>query len=188
MNIRLKKANQNQELRWSFTNKALMVMVIGALASFQTSAQSLGTVADTVVDSGTFNSLFDLLWAFCRYVLGPVFTVRAFLQLKEHSNHPEQHKLSKALTSALVGGCFFAIDNFSRMFSETLGVGGQFGVLMGLIRGGGVSGGGDLTLGGAFVAMSRSLPALMKFISLGAVLAGFFFMVKAVLMLPQLHF
>lgn len=167
--------------------KVGLVMIGLMLLNQGVMAQTLGTVADNIVDDNVFNSIFNFITAFCQYILGPFFLVKTFLQLKDHSHNPEQHKLSKALTSLVTGSFFLSLSTLMTVFADSAQIASDIGVLSGLLRGnaGDVTD-GALSLGDAFANMAKSIPSIMRIVSLGAILAGFFFTVKAILLLPQL--
>lgn len=154
-----------------------------AFASGPALAQSVGSVADNVVSNGTFGSIMDLFSGLC-YLIGATFGIKSALQLKDHTNNPQQVHLSKAIVSMAVCGILLSMPTFLDMLQGTFGVSGTLGGL-GSLAGGTPSSATDLS--GMFQAFATSVPSLMKMISFGAVCAGAFMILRAVLLLPQLE-
>lgn len=154
-----------------------------ALGSTHAFAQSVGSVADNVVSGGTFGSLMDLFSGIC-YLTGALFGIKSALQLKDHTNNPQQVHLSKAIVSMVVCGILLSMPTFLAALQGTFGVSGTVGGL-GTLAGGAPSASTDLA--GMFQAFASSVPSLMKIVSFGAVCAGAFMILRAVLLLPQLE-
>lgn len=170
----------NFNSRKIFAAIALFVLGCGsALAE-----ESIGTVADHVVGSGTFTSLLDLFTGFC-YLTGTVFGIKSTLQLRDHTNNPQQSKLSKPIVSMGIMGTLLALPTFFDALQSTFaltgsGVGGFAGLSAG-------APGAAQDLSGMFRAFATNIPALMKMVSFGAICAGAFLILKAIMMLPQVE-
>jgi hypothetical protein len=162
---------------------AFFMLALMGLATDSALAQSVGSVADNVVGSGTFGSIMDLFSALC-YIIGLIFGIKSALQLKDHTNNPGQHHLSKPIVSMAVCGILLSIPTFLDMLQGTFGVSGTVGGL-GTLAGG--SPGAATDLSGMFQAFSSNIPSIMKMISFGAVCAGAFMILRAILLLPQLE-
>jgi len=178
------------------TNKSQVAWVLAGLmvlalfpelshAQETATVDSVGAAASMV--SGKMGALFDLLEAVAA-IAGIVFGLKALVQLKEHSDAPHQHKLSKPITSMVVSGCLLALPTFIIAMGDTFGLGGTDGIInvFSLSAGdGSASQASDLS--GMFVAFSHSITAISKLVSIGAKLAGLLLMMKVLFMLPQVE-
>ena len=145
--------------------------------------QSIGSVADNVVTSGTFSSMLGLLSGLA-YIIGIVFALKSASQLKDHTMNPNQHKLSQPLISMVITASLLSLPSFLGMLMDTFGLNGNLGSLAGL-SGGTPQQAQDI--GGEFIALAQNIPYLMKMVSTAAMVGGGFIILKAVLMLPQVE-
>ena len=162
------------------------VFVFLATIIFSTSSfadQSIGSVADNIVDSGNFSSLLDLLSGLC-YIIGVVFAFKAATQLKDHTSNPNQHKLSQPMVSMAITAALLSMPSFLTMLMDTLGFTGNLGAFSGFSAG---TPSASKDLGGMFVALSSNIPAIMKLVTTAAMVGGGFMILKAILTLPQVE-
>lgn len=152
------------------------------------SSVSLGAVACNV--SSNYGAFLDLLSGIA-YVSGAIFAFKGALQLKDHTDAPQQTKLSKPLTTMVVSSSLLALPSFIQMAAETL-MGGDssqissaFSYLMNVGAGSTPTQSTDFS--SMFVAMSASLPALVTLFSLGARLMGGYMLLKCLYMLPHME-
>lgn len=165
--------------------QAFAALALFALGCGSALAQdSIGTVADHVVGSGTFTSLLDLFTGFC-YLTGVVFGIKSTLQLRDHTNNPQQTKLSRPIVSMTIMGLLLALPTFFEMLQTTFSLAGSGVGGFASLSAGSPTDAKDLS--GMFRAFATNIPALMKMISFGAICAGAFLILKAVMMLPQVE-
>lgn len=148
--------------------------------------QSLGDVACTV--SQSYEGFFDIL-AGISYLTGAMFGFKAALQLKDHTDNSQQTKLSKPLTTLMVSTLLLTFPSTIDMMVGTFFQGGLQSVsdLYSQITSGGGGSSQSNDLGGMFVSLSRSLPALVYLVSIGSRLLGAILILKTLYMLPHME-
>lgn len=149
---------------------------------------SLGNMANKMVEKNTFGALFDLMTGFA-YLAGAWFGVKAALQLRDNTENPQQTRLSKPMTSMGVSGILLGLPSFIDMVSlSAQSVSGiSSGTWLDTVSGFAGGGGSASGLDGVAVAFAASLPALMNIVKIGAMAAGIFLILRAILWLPQME-
>lgn len=168
--------------RAGFACAALLAALIPGLAFAQ--VDTVGAMADHVVGSGTFTSIWDLVSGFA-YLAGCFFGVRGALQLKENSDSHGQTKLSKPLMSLVVCALLLSLPEFFRMLQDTLNFANGASVFN--QSSGGTPGQNAGDIAGMAIALAKSLPGMMKIATYAAATAGAFFLLRALFMLPQVE-
>lgn len=165
---------------------ALFALALGLFGLDPVWAQtSIGSVADKVVADGTFSALVNVMSG-AAYLIGVVFGIKSAVQLKDHTYNPQQVKLTKPVVSMAVCGILLSLPSFFGMLQSTFDMANGNGALgfAGLSAG---SPGTAGDLGEMFKAFSTNIPALMKIVSFGAICAGAFMILRAILLLPQVE-
>lgn len=167
---------------------AMPTLVFAQAAQCSAGSSSIGSVACNATES--FDNIFSLVSGLS-YLTGALFAIRAAMHFKDHTDNPQQVKLSKPFTTLLVSallltlpsavdagiGTFFASADSASMSALYDAISGNGGT------GPGASSSQDL--GGMFVALSYSLPAMVKFVAIGAKLVGLMLLLKTIYMLPN---
>lgn len=167
--------------RAGLVGAALLAALYPGLALAQ--VDTVGAMADHVVGAGTFTSIWDLLSGFA-YLAGCFFGIRGALQLKENSDSHGQTKMSKPMMSLIVCALLLSLPEFFRMLQDTLQFANGASVFN-QSSGSPAQGAGDIA--GMAIALSKSLPGMMKIATYAAATAGAFFLLRALFMLPQVE-
>lgn len=134
------------------------------------------------------------------YLAGAIFGVKAAIQLRDHTENPQQTRLSKPLTSMTVSTAGLALPGVLDMVKNTFEPSGGMALMANCVQagsslstcfssallppGGGASASG---LGGVAIAFSASMPGLMMLVLYSAAAAGAFLILKSIFLLPQLE-
>lgn len=160
----------------------LFVLALGFGAGPAFAQSSIGSVADGIVNQGTFTSILDLFSGLC-FVIGLTFGIKSTLQLKDYTNNPGQTKLSAPIVSMIICGLLMSIPSLFEALQTTFALtGSQLGGFATMSAGSPTE---ARDLSGMFQALATSVPALAKLVSFGAICAGAFMILRAVLMLPH---
>lgn len=171
------------------------VLTLGLLAflapehAMAAAIDSLGTAADNIIPSG--KSIVDLLTGFM-YLAGVSFGVKSALQLRDHTESPQQVRLAKPLTSTGVSAIFLGLPSFLDRLLSSFGPSfsltslatswmpswGPTGTTPQGTQGG---------MGQVAQAFATSIPSLNHLITVAAAVAGLFLIMRAIFMLPQLE-
>jgi len=178
VDIHMKKENTHLAV-------TLFSLAVGLFGFDPVLAQTIGSVADTVVNNGTFSSILNLISG-AAYLVGIMFGIKSAVQLKDHTENSQQVKLTKPMVSMAVCGILLALPSFFGMLQSTfdLTVGNGARGFYGLSAG---SPGTANNLAEMFKAFSTNVPAMMKMVSFGAICAGAFLILRAILLLPQVE-
>jgi hypothetical protein len=176
----------NMATSWS-RRAFLFLALLATVCSPAFADDSIGTVSDQVVSSGTFTSLLNLFEGIC-YLVGATFGIKSATQLRDHTYNPLQTKMSKPITSMAMSGSLLSVPSLFEMLQTTFSVfdgpGGGVGALAGFSAGSPAAATG---LDGMAQAFASNIPAMMKLMAFGAICAGAFLVLRAVLMLPQVE-
>lgn len=122
---------------------------------------------------------FGMLLSGFAYLAGAFFGVRGAVQLRDHSEHPGQTRLSKPLFSVGASTSLLALPGVFGMLSESVFGAGGAGEMLAFAA--------EKPEGVGFEALSASIPALMSLVHVGAVSIGGFLLLKAIFDLPHLE-
>lgn len=107
------KLKKNALAALGYAASALGMFALGVDPAF---AQDFNAVAGNL--TGQFQGAADLISGGA-YLVGAGLGVQAALKFKEHNENPQQVKLSKPLTYAMVAGCLLALPSFLTVGSES---------------------------------------------------------------------
>lgn len=168
---------------------ALPMLAFAQDAQCSSGSSSIGAVACSA--TGNFDAVFSLVSGIA-YVTGALFAIKAAMHFKDHTDNPHQVKLSKPLTTLTVSALLLTLPSVVDAGIGTFFAGADraamnslYGAITGSGGGPGASSSNDL--GGMFVALSYSLPAIVKFVAVGAKLIGVMLLLKVIYMLPHLE-
>lgn len=174
----------SNKTHWSFD--ALLALMLLGLSSSPAFAQTIGSMADSTVSTGSFTGFLDLLAGSC-YLIGAGFGIRTVGQLKEHTVNPGNVKLSMPLMSMVVTATLLAFPSLLSTLQATFDLTGDRLGNFKTMTAGGTVGGGGVGLDQIAVAFAANVPALAKFVSIGATCAGAFMIFRAIMLLPQVQ-
>lgn len=180
---------KKRSLLWPSVSLAgLLAMLAPEVA--MAAIDSMGAAADHITGlssngDGQMQALV-IVFSGLMYLAGCIFGVKGIMQLRDHTEIPQQVRLTKPLTSMTVSTALLALPGFVGMFADTVAAIGMSSGLSDSWSGTGSISQGD-SLDKVAEALAMSVPSLNHLIKMGAAIAGLFLIVRAVFMLPQLE-
>lgn len=166
-------------LSWAYLHLAALLLSFFPDLAFA-AVDSMGDAADSVAHNGL--SGVALLMGGISYLGGALFGVKSAIQLRDHTENPQQTRLSKPLTSATVSTSLLALPGFYQMIENTFGL-VQTAFSPNIAAQNGSAG----TLDQMAAIFASNVPSMMALVGWGAAIAGGFIILRAIFMLPQLE-
>ena len=180
----------------SLLRSAAALLPALAVAAMQTSAWagpsgfSIGGCsadADTLGQAACFASeslpaIADLMYLLA-IVSGCWFAIRAAILLRDHTDNPQQVRLSRPMMAMFVSGSLLGFSQFVNVFTDSIFSGASD--LLTFNKSGGLTDAHDLSQ--MAVAFASSIPALKTITYYTGIVAGLFIILRAVYMMPQLE-